>query len=498
MQNSRRRYFWQTVLLLAGLLVLILISTASVYFVNRARSDAGWVTHSIEVTNQISTLLLLVRRAESAERGFLLTEEDIFASDFETASAAIAPALDRLGELTQDNPAQSRILADMTPLIDKRIERYRSIIDLARSQQTGDAITAIREGLGRSDIVRLNNLADLMLAEESRLLSERSAAADRSQLLAAVITIVGSLLVVALAIISLLLVRRSTRIRDKAERQLRDSNLILENSVAERTADLREANDELQRYAYIVSHDLRAPLVNIMGFTSELETLHADIFKRLATLGNASYTTESKTEPELSDADRELSESYVEALDFIKSSVEKMDRLIGAILKLSREGRREFHPAEIDVTALVDGIVTTMAHQMQEAEAEIGVDPLPTIVSDRLALEQIFSNLIDNALKYLKSGVPGRISVNGKRKLGFVVYQITDNGRGIDPRDHQRVFDLFRRAGVQDRPGQGIGLAHVRALVRRMGGNLSLSSQLGEGSTFTITLPAEWAIKDAG
>ena len=96
------------------------------------------------------------------------------------------------------------------------------------------------------------------------------------------------------------------------------------------------------------------------------------------------------------------------------------------------------------------------------------------------------------------AGVPGRISVNGKRKLGFVVYQITDNGRGIDPRDHQRVFDLFRRAGVQDRPGQGIGLAHVGELVRRMGGNLSLSSQLGEGSTFTITLPAEWAIKDAG
>ncbi len=498
MLNSRRRFSWQTVLLLAGLLVLIVISTASVYFVNRARSDAGWVTHSIEVTNQISRLLLQVRRAESSERGFLLTEEDIFASDFETASAAIAPALDRLGELTQDNPVQARILADMTPLINKRIESYQSIIGLVRSQRTEDAISAVREGLGRSDIVRLNSLADLMLAEENRLLNERSIAADRSQLLAVVITIVGSLLVIALTIIALLLVHRSTRVRDKAEHQLRDSNLILEASVAERTTDLREANDELQRYAYIVSHDLRAPLVNIMGFTSELETLHADIFNRLAALGSASHAAEDNAEPELSDADRDLSESYVEALDFIKSSVEKMDRLIGAILKLSREGRREFHPVAIDVTALVEGIVTTMAHQAQEAEAEIDIDPLPTIVSDRLALEQIFSNLIDNALKYLKPGVPGRISVHGKRKLGFVVYQITDNGRGIDPKDHQRVFDLFRRAGVQDRPGQGIGLAHVRALVRRMGGNLSVASQLGEGSTFTITLPVEWAIKDAG
>ena len=68
-----------------------------------------------------------------------------------------------------------------------------------------------------------------------------------------------------------------------------------------------------------------------------------------------------------------------------------------------------------------------------------------------------------------------------------------DNGRGIDPKDHQRIFDLFRRAGTQDRPGQGIGLAHVRALVRRLGGTMSVTSALGQGSTFTITLPARWA-----
>lgn len=117
---------------------------------------------------------------------------------------------------------------------------------------------------------------------------------------------------------------------------------------------------------------------------------------------------------------------------------------------------------------------------------------MPEIVSDRLALEQIFSNLIDNALKYLKDGVPGDIVIRGRQKLGFVIFEIADNGRGIDPKDHQRIFDLFRRAGTQDRPGQGIGLAHVRALVRRLGGTMSVSSALGEGSTFTITLPAKW------
>jgi len=119
---------------------------------------------------------------------------------------------------------------------------------------------------------------------------------------------------------------------------------------------------------------------------------------------------------------------------------------------------------------------------------------LPNIVGDRLALEQIFSNLIDNAIKYVRPGVPSEISVSGQARSGFAVFEVTDNGRGIDPGDHQRIFDLFRRAGAQDKPGQGIGLAHVRTLVRRLGGTISVASELNNGSTFTITLPIDWTV----
>src|SRR6186997_2755234 len=175
-----------------------------------------------------------------------------------------------------------------------------------------------------------------------------------------------------------------------------------------------------------------------------------------------------------------------------------MDRLISAILNLTREGRREFKPERIDVRELIEAIVTTVAHQAAEANAQIRIEPLPDIVSDRLAMEQIFSNLIDNALKYLKPGVPGEIHVRGRTKLGFAIFEVADNGRGIDPRDHQRIFDLFRRAGTQDKPGQGIGLAHVRALVRRLGGTMSVSSELDRGSTFTVTLPINWTMSTRG
>jgi signal transduction histidine kinase len=170
-----------------------------------------------------------------------------------------------------------------------------------------------------------------------------------------------------------------------------------------------------------------------------------------------------------------------------------MDRLISAILHLTREGRREFVPVPIETRELIENIVSTMAHQAVEAEAQIRIEALPNLVSDRLALEQIFSNLIDNALKYLKTGVPGEINVRGRTKLGFAIFEISDNGRGIDPKDHQRIFDLFRRSGTQDKPGQGIGLAHVRALVRRLGGTMSVASELHQGSTFTITLPINWS-----
>jgi signal transduction histidine kinase len=360
-----------------------------------------------------------------------------------------------------------------------------------------DAARIIREGGGRDAMKRIDDLAGQMRAEEDRLFVLRTGNADRSQSLAASMTWIGSGLVVVLAAISIFLVRRSARARDDAEASLRDNNLNLEAIVDERTADLREANDEIQRFAYIVSHDLRSPLVNIMGFTSELEELRADIFKRIATLGRAASApppamVAGETEPVLEGEDKQLSQDFSEALGFIKSSIAKMDRLISAILDLTREGRREFEPVRIETRELIEGIVATVAHQAAEAEAQIRIEPLPQIVSDRLALEQIFSNLIDNALKYLKPGVPGDISVRGRTKLGFAIFEVADNGRGIDPKDHQRIFDLFRRAGTQDKPGQGIGLAHVRALVRRLGGTLSVSSKLHSGSAFTVTLPINW------
>ena len=478
--------------------MLVAISAASVILISQARRDNEWVVHTVEAENQLSTLLLRVRTAESTVRSYLLTEEQRYLEEYQKALAGIRPDLNNLDGMTVDNPVQVENAKLLRARVQTRLDEFEKAFDFAKRHDVAGGIEMLRVSDSGAAARRVEEIASAMRTEEERLLALRTKTADRTERLASIVTVVGSGLVVLLAAISIFLVRRSTRARDDAEARLRDNNLNLETTVDERTADLREANDEIQRFAYIVSHDLRSPLVNIMGFTSELEELRSDIFKRIATLHQAAtpglpaVVPEGNVEATLDAGDKQLLSDFSEALAFIKSSIAKMDRLISAILNLTREGRREFQPVTIDTRELIEAIVTTVAHQASEAEAQIHIEPLPEITSDRLALEQIFSNLIDNALKYLKSGVPGKITIKGRKKLGFAVFDIADNGRGIDPKDHQRIFDLFRRAGLQDKQGQGIGLAHVRALVRRLGGTMSVASELDKGSTFTVTLPLKW------
>ena len=270
-----------------------------------------------------------------------------------------------------------------------------------------------------------------------------------------------------------------------AQEELRDTNRNLEAIVEDRLGELKAANTEIQRFAYIVSHDLRAPLVNVLGFSSELETVRSTL---LAFLDDV-----EKTAPDLVTPDRRLAieTELPEALGFIRSSTQRMDRLINAILKLSREGQRRLTTEPIDVAALVATVGATLSTQLSAKDATLIVEgSLPFLLSDRLAVEQIFGNLIENAVKYLSPDRPGRIVGTGRVDGATLRYDIADNGRGIDAKDFDRIFDLFRRAGEQDTPGEGIGLAYVRNLTRRLGGNVSVQSEHGRGSTFSVMLPS--------
>jgi PAS domain S-box-containing protein len=247
--------------------------------------------------------------------------------------------------------------------------------------------------------------------------------------------------------------------------------------------ELQEINDDLKSFAYIVSHDLRAPLVNIKGFSEEL--IHG--IKELSPLLEKYLSGFEQTEQEKF---REvLQKDIPEALKFIGSSVKRMDNLINAVLRLSHVGRRKFNPEPVIVQELIQTVVNSLAHQIESGKIRMTVRDLPDVVADRTALEQIFGNLIDNAVKYLQPGRVGEIEIFGESRPREVVFHVRDNGRGMAHEDIPRAFEIFRRVGKQDVPGEGMGLAYVKTLVRFLGGRIWCQSELGAGATFSISLP---------
>lgn len=267
---------------------------------------------------------------------------------------------------------------------------------------------------------------------------------------------------------------------EQARSALQSVNANLETLVAARMVDLQAANEEIQRFAYIISHDLRSPLVNVVGFTSELECIRKAIIEHFA--GEGSERTPQVVRVA-------VGEDLPETISFIRSSTQRMAWLIGAIIKLSREGRRVLQPELVAMRPLVEGFRSVLAHQLDAHPAELDVRDMPDLVCDRMAPEQIFGNLVENALKYLQPGRAGSILVRGWEDGPRLHFAVVDNGRVIEPRDFDRVFDPFRHAATQDVARHGTGLAHARALVRRLGGTITVSSEPGQGTTFAVTLP---------
>jgi PAS domain S-box-containing protein len=270
--------------------------------------------------------------------------------------------------------------------------------------------------------------------------------------------------------------------RKKIEKDLNEAYEKLEQWVNERTEDLLRANDEIKRFAYIVSHDLRAPLVNIKGFAGELrhafEAIYSGIDKILPHL-------ENETREKLIDI---LREEIPEALQFIDTSASRMGYLIDAVLKLSRLGRRELHFERINVRVLVQHVLDSLAHQIDQRDITVEIGMLPRVAADRTSMEQIFGNILVNAVNYLVSERKGFVKIGGKRGKHETTFYVRDNGRGIAEEDMPKVFEPFSRAGNPDVPGEGMGLAYVQTLVRRHGGRIWCESEVGSGTTFLFTI----------
>jgi signal transduction histidine kinase len=237
----------------------------------------------------------------------------------------------------------------------------------------------------------------------------------------------------------------------------------------------------MQNIIYVSSHDLRSPLVNIQGFTSELAIGYKTIVESLKKVDIPDTEKHQIQEVLLNDIPT--------ALRYITSSVRKMDLLLDGLLKLSRIGRQELKPKKINMNSMVKEIVRTLKFKINESNADVIIENLPGCYADPAQINQVFTNIIDNAVKYLDPDRPGQITVSGTSANGQATYSISDNGIGMDPKYTNQIFDLFHRLDPNSPvQGQGLGLSIVNTIIERHNGRITLESQPDRGTTFTITL----------
>ncbi len=282
-------------------------------------------------------------------------------------------------------------------------------------------------------------------------------------------------------------------LREAALRE-REYTATLERRVAERTAELTAVNRDLaeksrenETFVYSVSHDLRSPLVNLQGFSRELGFAAQDLRVLLVEDGLPPRVRERGVAL--------LDGNIAESIRFILSGVTRLSNIINALLRLSRAGRIEYQWQQVDVNALVRRVVASMHATVEQRQASIQVDTLAPVWGDPTALEQVFANLIGNALNYLEPQRRGLIEVgcvaadSPAAKDGFLTYYVRDNGLGISEAYVHKVFQAFQRLHPSVAEGEGMGLVIVRRLVERHWGTIWVESTVGVGSTFYVALP---------
>jgi PAS domain S-box-containing protein len=256
-------------------------------------------------------------------------------------------------------------------------------------------------------------------------------------------------------------VTRDLTERRAAQAALEDAAKELETRVAERTAQLAESNEELAAFGYSVSHDLRAPLRAMDGFSKRV----------------------------LASAAERLTENEREQLERVRAAAQRMSHLIDDMLRLSRLSRVDLVRREVDLAATAKDIVDELRRAEPERSVDVVIEQPMVANADVRLVRTMLENLLGNAWKFTRKQAHARIELGCSREPQRVVYHVRDNGAGFDPRYAAKLFLPFQRLhSARDYEGTGIGLATVHRIVRRHGGEIWATSQPGDGATFSFTL----------
>lgn len=379
--------------------------------------------------------------------------------------------------LVEDNDVDVMLLKDAFDTLDG----FKH--DLVRVQRLGDGLTHLRDNqvnvvlldLGLPDsqgvdtFARLHRQAPTVPVLVLTALNDESVGEQAIEMGAEDFLVKGQLqpAMLARSVRYAIERRRKTSELEQVKDELKRVNGGLEQLVSERTRDLEEANKELEAFSFSVSHDLRAPLRQIDGYTRLL----------------------------LEDYRAELPEEAQRYIDCIATGTTRMTQLIDDLLRLARLGRESLSKRSMDMTGLVREVWRELVSLETDRDIEFRVADLPGCIGDRSLLRQLFANLLSNALKFTRNKRKAIIEVGSESPDGETVYFVRDNGAGFDMQYAPRLFEVFRRLHRADEfEGTGIGLSIVERIVRRHGGRIWAEGSVGVGATFFFVIPppAAW------
>lgn len=250
--------------------------------------------------------------------------------------------------------------------------------------------------------------------------------------------------------------------------------------LADLTNDLKNKNGELESIISITSHDLKSPVVNIMGFSSELDRSLKTLKEKLT----ESHVSECRNQ----DIMRVLESEIPEEVRFIQKSTRSIGQMLESLSKVVNIVLSEIRISRVNVRELIVTVVTTFDEQIRTKGVKVTVETMPECLGDPTLLREIFFNLIENAIIYLEPGRPGLVTIGGSIRNQYAIYYVKDNGRGIAPAHQHNIFKLFHKLDVSEE-GEGIGLTVSKRLAERQSGNMWVESEPGVGSTFYVALP---------
>lgn len=533
MKKVRLNIFAKGLLLISLPLLFTLLLVVLLFRAQSEAADAAfWQAHTKETILLAEQAYTKMVEAHSETRAYILISND---EKFrEQADAASQDALERMTALiekTKDNAKQNEraILAR---------EKLKDLSDWLKTERdrvaAGDVARASEQVRSHGGVTRADAFTselDKFTAEEERLDKLRTEELDRARSVQRATLISGALATLVISGAALVIfgkgvaqrvavvTQNAGRMADGREllpaiggsdeiAQLDDamhaaseklvraaeSEKRFKQELERRAEDLGRANESLRQqtqenemFVYSVSHDLRSPLVNLQGFSKELEFAGKELTEAM---GDARIPGDVRTRV-MQVIDSDIKDS----IRFIQTAVTRSASIIDSLLRLSRAGRVVYRPEMVDVNGTVKRVIDAMRGSIEQRAATVKAHVLLPVWGDATAVEQIFGNLIGNAVNYLDATRPGFIEVgmlNGGAPddSGLRTYYVRDNGLGIPEAHINKVFVAFQRLHGDVAKGEGIGLALVRRIIERHGGRASVESTVGVGTTFFVSLPA--------